>query len=155
MAYIDVITLSDAKIYLRIDDTLSEDDTQITRMINASLSYIERYTNVYVFQRDKAFVVVNNCIRIYAAPINDLVTPTDAVSVIKTLYTTYTTNLDEDVLTLNVGYVDPVDVPDALKEVALEMIDLMYYEHETGKSFTKDMSSLSREILNSYKRFLT
>lgn len=155
MAYIDVITLSDAKIYLRIDDTLSEDDTQITRMINASLGYIERYTNVYVFARDKTFVIVNNCIRIYAAPVNDLVSPIDAESVIKTLYTTYTTDLDEDVLTLNVGYVDPVDVPDELKEIALEMIDLMYYEHETGKSFTKDISSLSREILNSYKRFLT
>jgi len=155
MAYINVITLSDAKIYLRIDDTLSEDDTQITRMINAALSYIERYTNVYVFAREKDFVVVNNCIRIYAAPINDLVSPIDAISDIKTLYTTYTTDLSEDVLTLNVGYVDPNDVPDALKEVALEMIDLLYYEHETGKSFTKDISSLSREILNSYKRFLT
>jgi hypothetical protein len=155
MAYTDVITLSDAKIYLRIDDTLSEDNTQITRMINASLSYIERYTNVYVFARLKTFVVVDNCIRVYDSPINSLIDPIDAESVIKTLYTTYTTGLDEDVLTLNVGYVDPVDVPDALKEVALEMIDLMYYEHETGKSFTKDISSLSREILNSYKRFLT
>jgi hypothetical protein len=154
MAYIDVITLAEAKTYLRIDDTLTEDDTQITRMINASLSYIERYTNVYVFARDKEFVVVNNCIRVYADPINTLVDPTDAESEIKTLYTTYTTGVDEDVLTLNVGHTLPADVPDELKEIALEMIDLMYYEHETGKSFTKDISSLSREILNSYKRFI-
>jgi len=155
MSYLDVIPLADAKIYLRIDDTLTEDDAQITRMINASLSYIERYTNVYVFDRDKTFVVVDNCIRIYAAPINTLVDPTDAESDIKTLYTTYTTGTDEDILTLNVGYDDPANVPDELKEIALEMIDLMYYEHETGKSFIKDLTSLSREMLNSYKRFLT
>ena len=31
MAYTDIITLADAKTYLRIDDTLTEDDAQITR----------------------------------------------------------------------------------------------------------------------------
>ena len=127
MAYVDVVTLSDAKIYLRVDDTLSEDNTQITRMINAALSYIERYTNVYVFARLKTYVVVDNCIRVYDSPINSLVDPVDADVTIKTLYNTYTTGTDEDILSLNVGYVDPNDVPDELKEIALEMIDLMYY----------------------------
>jgi len=154
MAYINVITLSDAKIYLRIDDTLTEDDPQITKMINAALKYVEKYTNILVFARLKDYVVVDNCIRVYDYPINSLINPVDSDATIKTLYTTYVTETDEDVLTLNVGYVDPVDVPDDLREVALEMIDLMYYEHENGKSYTKDITSLSREILNSNKRFL-
>ena len=36
MAYLDVIPLVDAKVYLRIDDDLTEDDNQIIRMIKGS-----------------------------------------------------------------------------------------------------------------------
>lgn len=155
MAYIDVITLSDAKLYLRVDDTLTEDDAQITRMINASLAYIEKWTNIMVFARDKTYLMVDGCVRVYDAPITTLVGPNDAVVVRKTLYNTYSTTQGETVdLTLNIGYADPVDVPDELKEVALEIIDLMYYEHESGKTVVKDLSSLSRDILNRNKRFI-
>ena len=59
MAYLDIITLADAKTYLRIDDTLTEDDAQITRMIKASLSQIERITNYIFFARSKSYVVEN------------------------------------------------------------------------------------------------
>ena len=70
MAYLDIIPLSDAKVYLRIDDDLTEDDNQITRMINASLSYIERYTNVILYDRDKEYRLINGCVRVYDYPVN-------------------------------------------------------------------------------------
>ncbi len=60
MAYLDIITLADAKIYLRIDDTLTEDDAQITRMIKASLSQIERITNYIFFARSKSLSTRDN-----------------------------------------------------------------------------------------------
>ena len=154
MAYIDIITLSDAKTYLRVDDTLTEDDSQITRMINASLSYIEKWTNVILFARLKEYIMVNGCKRIYDYPINSLIDPVEADVDLKTLYRTYSYGIETISLSLNVGYVDPVEVPDDLREVALEIIDLMYYEHESGKSYTKDLSSLSVSVLNQYKRFL-
>ena len=59
MAYTDIITLADAKTYLRIDDTLSDDDAQITRMIKAALSQVEKSTNYIFFPRTKSYVVDN------------------------------------------------------------------------------------------------
>lgn len=154
MAYTDIITLADAKTYLRIDDTLTEDDAQITRMIKASLSQIERATNYILFSRSKSYVVEDLSVNVYDYPINSLTTPTTATSVEKSIYTTYTTVVATDLkVTLNVGYVDPLDVPSDLIEVAFEMIDLMYYSPETGKSIKSDLSELSKMVLSNYKRF--
>tara|TARA_R110000787_G_scaffold10354_3_gene35218 strand:- start:666 stop:1136 length:471 start_codon:yes stop_codon:yes gene_type:complete len=154
MAYLDIITLADAKTYLRIDDTLTEDDAQITRMIKASLSQIERVTNYILFARSKSYVVENLSVNVYDFPINSLTSPTTATSVEKSIYTTYTTIVATDLkVTLNVGYSNASDVPSDLIEVAYEMIDLMYYSPETGKSIKSDLSELSKMILNNYKRF--
>ena len=154
MAYLDIITLADAKTYLRIDDTLTEDDAQITRMIKASLSQIERVTNYILFARSKSYVVENLSVNVYDFPINSLTSPTTATSVEKSIYTTYTTIVATDLkVTLNVGYSKASDVPSDLIEVAYEMIDLMYYSPETGKSIKSDLSELSKMILNNYKRF--
>ena len=70
MAYLDIITLSDAKTYLRIDDTLSDDDAQISRMIKASLSQIERVTNYILFARSKSYVIEDSKVNVYDYPIN-------------------------------------------------------------------------------------
>tara|TARA_R110000824_G_scaffold179493_1_gene359728 strand:- start:1546 stop:2016 length:471 start_codon:yes stop_codon:yes gene_type:complete len=154
MAYLDIITLADAKTYLRIDDTLTEDDAQITRMIKASLSQIERVTNYILFARSKSYVVENLSVNVYDFPINSLTSPTTATSVEKSIYTTYTTIVSTDLkVTLNVGYSNASDVPSDLIEVAYEMIDLMYYSPETGKSIKSDLSELSKMVLSNYKRF--
>ena len=55
MAYIDVLPLATVKQYLRIDDTLTEDDTQLTRMIESALKYIEKHTNIHVVAKDKDY----------------------------------------------------------------------------------------------------
>ena len=49
MVYTDIISLEEAKNYLRIDDDLTEDDNSIIRMIEASLRYIEKYTDVIFY----------------------------------------------------------------------------------------------------------
>ena len=154
MSYLDIITLADAKTYLRIDDTLTEDDAQITRMIKASLSQIERVTNYILFARSKSYVVDNSIVNVYDYPINSLTTPATATSVERSIYTTYTTTLSTDLnVVLNVGYADTINVPSDLIEVAYEMIDLMYYSPETGKSIKADLSELSKMILGNYTRF--
>lgn len=149
MAYIDVISLADAKEYLRIDDSLTDDDTQITRMIASALSYIENWTNHIMFARDKNYLIVNGCKKVYDYPINSVVTPLDVVSEAKTLYTNYE-HTSETELTLNVGYTDPDDIPSELIDVAYEIIDLFYY----GNDVKKDLSPLSVDVLNRNKRFL-
>jgi hypothetical protein len=75
MAYIDVITLAQAKLYLRVDDTLTEDDTQITNMINSALRYIEVYSGHLMFDRAKTYRMIDGYVRIYEYPINSVISP--------------------------------------------------------------------------------
>ena len=156
MAYLDVISLAEAKNYLRIDDTLTDDDTQITRMINASLAYVEDWTRIYLFARDKTYKMIDGFVRVYDYPVNSIKSPAedDMDIEVKTSYVNYSYGLETTDLVLNVGFEDTADIPTQLIEVAFEILDLMYYEHETGKKYTKDLSTLSTVILNSYKRFI-
>ena len=154
MAYLDIITLADAKTYLRIDDTLTEDDAQITRMIKASLSQIERITNYIFFARSKSYVVENCSVNVYDFPINSLTLLLNRHLIqLYKLYKQPFQHLSQSLESLNVGYTDPLDVPNDLIEVAYEMIDLMYYSPETGKSIKSDLSELSKMVLSNYKRF--
>ena len=156
MAYLDIKPLADAKVYLRIDDTLTDDDAQITRMIKGALSFVERSTNVMLFAREKTYRFINGVVSVYDSPINSITTPTDDLtSETKTLYTNYCYSVgDNSLLTLNVGYADLTDIPQELIEVAYEVIELMYYEKQTNKSHLDSLSSLSTMILNNYKRFI-
>lgn len=156
MAYTDIISLSEAKIYLRIDDTLTEDDNGIIRMINAAFQYIEKYTNVIVDARDIVYDIDCGKARIYDYPINtDLSTLTDYTVQKKSLYYSVLKDDGETAeLTLNVGFTYPYEVSYDLKEVAFEMIDLYYYGEKDGKPIDKKLSQMSIDTLNLNKRFL-
>jgi hypothetical protein len=151
--YTDIISLEEAKVYLRIDDTLTEDDFQITRMIKGALSFIEQYTNYIFFPRDKDYRLINGCVRVYDYPINSEVT-TELEVTNKTLYNIYQKGDNNDLITLNVGYVDPLEIPQELLEVALVMIKNMYYEKENNKTLLDGLDTLSKITLENYKRFI-
>lgn len=151
MNYLDIIPLTDAKTYLRLEDTLTEDDSQIQRMIRGALSYIEQYTNVILFEREKIYNVSNGCVKVYDFPINSEVT-TEFTKEVKSLYTNYYTNESE--LVLNVGYDDIENIPQELIEVAYTLIKSMYYEKENNKTILDGLDSISTMTLNQYKRFL-
>ena len=51
MAFIDVVTLAEAKQYLRVDDSFTDDDTLITLLINVSGDYLEKFTNHLLYAR--------------------------------------------------------------------------------------------------------
>ena len=152
MAYLDVISLADAKVYLRIDDTLNDDDAQITRMINAALSYVEKYTRHLVYARNVSYRLAEGVVRVYDYPVNSEVT-TDLKTEYKSLYTVYTKGNSDDEIELNVGYTDPANVPPELIEAAYEIIDIYYYGKENGKTMA-DLSPMSRQALEQNKRFL-
>lgn len=156
MAYLDVISLADAKLHLRVDDTLTEDDGAIARMIGTALSFVETWTQHLVYARAKVYPFVDGCVKVYDYPINSITSPPEADMSIesKTLYKNYHYSGDTDDLTLNVGYADPANVPPGLIDVALEIIDLMYYANETGKTVQKDLSPMSVGTLDQLKRFL-
>ena len=155
MAYLDVITLDDAKTYLRVDDTLTDDDVRITSMIKAALSTIERMTNILVYSRSKTYLFDDYCVRVYDFPINSLITPADATVTEKGLYSIYeTSNTSDTELVLVVGYADPTDVPAEIVEAALEYIKYMYYDHETNGANKGHIPMYIREMIDMQRRFL-
>ena len=149
MSYINIIPLQDARVYLRIDDTLTQDNEAITRMINASLAKIEQMTNVHLIAKSKEYIFDDLQATVYDYPINSLTSPSPATVVEKTQYSVYTAALKTDLkLVLNVGYANVSDVPKDLIEVAYEMIDIMYYNKENK------LSNLSQATLDAYRRFI-
>ena len=145
MAYIDVLTLAQAKTFLRIDDTLSDDDAQITQMIKSALSTIERRTNVLVYARSKSYLFQDYEVRVYDFPINSLTSPSDI----------YTTNNKANLkLVLNVGYANPLDVPSELIDAALQLVKYMYYEAETNTASKGNIPYWIQEMINQHKRFI-
>ena len=155
MAYIDVLTLAQAKTFLRIDDTLSDDDAQITQMIKSALSTIERRTNVLVYARSKSYLFQDYEVRVYDFPINSLTSPSDAVLVEKELHSIYSTNNTANLkLVLNVGYTNPLDVPSELIDAALQLVKYMYYEAETNTAAKGNIPYWIQEMIDQHKRFI-
>jgi hypothetical protein len=145
MAYTDVISLASAKDYLGVDDTSR--DSEITRIINASLSYLEQYTNNILFERDKVYLYRNKCVRVFDHPINTA-TPTTQDVEIGVLSTTYYDDTATSI-TLSVGYENISDIPVDLVEVGYNIIEHLF----EGKKLT-ELPSLVIAIMDNYKRFI-
>lgn len=152
MAYLDVLTLAETKTYLRIDDTLTDDDARITSMIKAVLSMLERSTNILVYARDKRYLFQDYKLRVYDFPINTTEFPSSATVTEKELYTLIESS-DADI-TLNVGYVLPADVPSEIKECALEYIKYLYYDAETNSGASNQIPLYVQNMINQLKRFI-
>jgi hypothetical protein len=148
MAYIDVITLDRAKNFLRVDLDLTEDDDEITSMINASLRYIEKRTNHIMYDQNKVYN--GSCqVNVYDFPINSIVTDPAPFAVKFSLFTCYP---DVKEVELNVGY-DLNEVPDDLIQAALQMIKVWYFESEKQVNTTLIPESV-KEVIDLYKRYL-
>ena len=154
MSYLNVISLAEAKTYLRIDDTQNETDAEITAIIKASCSYVERVTNYIFYAREKTYYV-NDCqFRLHDYPINSITEPTSYEVEVRGLSSIYSFTTDITSMTANVGYADPLDVPSELKQVALELIKLMFYEQENNQSFEQAIPYWCKSILEGYRRFI-
>ena len=168
MSYLTVLPLADVKTYLRIDDTQNETDAEITSMINSAFRYIERVTNILVYDRSKEYIVNNRCVYVYDYPVNSVTKGidedgADVALVFKTDYDLdekhgykvyYNIDGDAVKLVLNVGYTVASDVPEDLIEVAKIMVKVMYYEQETNQSFKELLPHWAKEYLDTNRRFI-
>jgi len=146
MAYTDVITLERAKNYLRIDPDLTEDDAEITSMINGACIYVEKRTNLILFARDIDYK--GSCqVKVYDAPINAIITDPAPWFIERTAYTIYP---DVKAVKLNVGY-GANEVPDDLIEEMLRIISLWYYDSEKK---IKSELIYNSDIINLHRRFI-
>lgn len=155
MSYLDVISLENAKSFLGVDDTSR--DTEITQMINAALSLIERETNYIMEAVDKAYLLRDGCVRVYDYPINtddgdldETVTRTN-----KSLYSIYSDSSTATTITLNVG---GTDIPADLVQAGYSLIEFFFNEKETGnRLFTYDTTRIPDHInyiVQKNRRFL-
>ena len=151
MAYIDVVSLAEAKQFLRVDDGFTADDSLITMCINVAGDYVERHTNHLLFSREKTYKFFDNKKRVYDYPINSITSPAEADMEITeySLYTLYESTSED--LVLNVGYDDPADVPAMLKLKMLEIIDAMYPGNDN--SAITNISDDLFESISEYRRF--
>jgi hypothetical protein len=154
MSYLDVITLEEAKIYLRIDDTLTEDDDNITRMIYASLSFVEKWTNILVYNRTVSYLLEDGFKRIYDWPITEVLTPAEFEVRTRTLFSDFRSGYSDIGATMDVGFVDPLDVPQELREVAFQIIDILYYKAGNNKPIQEQLGPVAMDMLHQLKRFI-
>ena len=147
MSYLNVITLAEAKNHLRIDEDFTEDDAAIERMIISALQLIETNTNHIMYQQQKTYYksVGSDRIVVYDYPINDYDTDTIA------LHYSLRHEFKADKITLDVGYTSNDKVPSSLIEVAMMLIDNMYYEHENEGSAGEISNKADRMMFN-YRR---
>lgn len=152
MAYLDVLSLAEAKNYLRLDDDLTEDDGLVTSMITAAFQFIEKRTSHILFARDVTYYVEPCGLDVYDYPINSVVSPVDYVDCRFAGRTRYSLNEGGDMV-LNVGYATPAEVPEVFKQVALQIIDYWYYQNEK-KITNSGMPELLQQNIDVYRRFV-
>ena len=147
MAYTDVISVSEAKDYLGVDDTSR--DTEIGRMITSAFKYIEKRTNIICEPVDKDYTLVGGCANVYDWPINTLDTAlADTVErTVKILHSVYEdSDSDNTTITLNVG---SNTVDSDIKEIAFMLIEHFFEEGERAK-----VPVYLEEMLNINRRFI-
>lgn len=149
MAYIDVLPLERVKNYLRIDSGMTDDDAEITSMINAALRYVEKRTNHILYERPATYTGVCQ-VKVYDYPINSIVTDPAPFVLYRTMYAIFP---DVKTVDLTVGYGDVSNIPDELLQAALQMIKVFYYESEKQVNTTLIPESV-KEMLDVYRRFL-
>lgn len=139
MAYLDIITLEEAKTYLGIDDTSR--DAEVTAMITGALAFIEKSTNLIMEPVDKSYILIHGSVRVYDYPINTLDAAL-AATITRTLRNGYSlycdSNVENDILTLNVGQ---ASIPGDLKQAGLMLIDFYFNAAETGANANYNVQS--------------
>jgi len=148
MSYLNIISLSQAKTYLRIDEDQNETDIEIISMIEGCLSFIEKRTNHILFPRDKIYYA-DNIANVYDFPINTI--PSTSVQLIYSTYSSITT-FNRSVL-LNVGYINVSQIPEELRQAAFQMLKVFYFESEKQVNTTLIPESVLM-ILDINKRYI-
>lgn len=148
MSYLTVISLARAKNYLRIDTGLTDDDAEITSMINGACSYVEKRTNHIFYAREKTYTGACQ-VKVYDYPINAVI---EALNPFVVHYSNFDLYPDAKVVTLNVGYALG-EVPDELVQACLQILKVWYFESEKQVNSTLVPESV-KQVIDVYRRFI-
>ena len=144
------ITIEQAKLYLRIDDTLDPDqEAELQSMIDASETFIERKTGYILTPKDKLYGrSADGCIRVYDFPITEDLSGFDSEE-----KWNYTLIRNQGSVLLNVGYATVSEIPQDLINAALMMLKVWYYESEKQVN-TSLIPEAVRQVIWNRKRFI-
>lgn len=157
-SFLDVVTLAQAKTYMRIDDTITSVDAEITQMINSAFEYMERETNHLFGEREREYlyrIYDHNTVNVYDFPINDSVTPeADFTKQRRPLYTRYQSLKGDEKIILKVGYTDTDQVPDIFRQAVLEIVKNWYYASDENQNMVNYLSNPAMVMLAPFRRFM-
>lgn len=143
MTALDVISLQSAKDYLRVD--YSEDDAIITRLIKASVSRIEQYTNYKLYQREVAYNMYGCELEIYDFPI----TLDTTLKTRQNVLSVSVFGREGDVINASVGYSVVADVPEDLLTACYKLITYLYENRDT---YPVTLPADVQMLINMYRR---
>lgn len=150
--YENIISVAEAKHYLRLDDDFTDDDELIEDLIASVLEYITKQTN-YVFKvQNKTYRQDYDCNTfIYDYPVNT----NDFRPNIPLYYSGYIKFVGADVITASVGFSSKTDegFPMALISCAKQMLSVYYYQAEKNENTTLLPLNV-KETIDTYRRFI-
>lgn len=149
--YLNIISLAQAKLYLKVDELQTVTDDEIMAMIAGSLSFVEKQTCHIMYPREKNYYSLTgyDTVNVYDYPIDNTTNP--LVITYKPGYAIVPTI--DGMVTLTVGYADATAIPPELIEAALQILKVWYYESETQTNSTLLPLSV-KQALETNKRFV-
>lgn len=150
--YENILSLEDAKRYLRLDSDFIDDDSDIELMIESAFDFISKHTNYIFSARDKTYNQVDcDVLYVWDYPINT----TEFGDNIPLYYSGFVKFLNTESITLNVGFSSKSDdnFPTPLIMCAKQMISVYYYQAEKNVDNTL-MPPNVMETIDTYRRFI-
>jgi len=149
--YLDVISLDQAKLYLKIDTLQTETDDEITSMIKSSLSFIEKRTGHIFLTKNKTFYscALTNSVIVYDYPIDNTVT---LLNIQYRQTNAIVPTVGGSVL-LTLGYTSLDDIPNELIDAALQIIKVWFYESEKQENTSLIPLSVL-QVIDANRRFI-
>lgn len=158
MDALDVISLSDAKAWLIVEDNAS--DTQITRLIKSAVAWIEQYTCYRLYPRDEEFITYGCRTELPYYPINSKSIKLQDGSTYEATTETYryaalqliVSCPAQSTILLNTGYSEVDQIPPPLIEGCYKLITYLYENRDAyGTVLPLDIQIL----INQYRRSAT
>lgn len=147
MTALDILPLEDVKAFVNVD--FDDYNAQLTRHINSAVSFIEKYTNVMLYNRNVTYTLRGCSMEIYDSPFAFIGTAPknreNALSI--TVY-----GEKGDVISASVGYSSVDDVPPELIEACYKMV---LYLFENRDIYTAGLPWDLQVLINPYVRSAT
>ena len=154
MTALNVITLEEAKEWLRVD--FNDEDTKITELIHAAVQWVEGYTGLYLFNREVTHEVTasESCagtVTIFGKPNLTLISIDGVTTDLPTVRDgSFCIDSTAKVIVYSIGYLNKSDIPQPLITAAKKFLALQYEESIDGQ---KEVPSEIRRLIDQYRLF--